>query len=542
MAGAALQEKKINLEEKKKIVASIFGKYVSEGEALNLAEQCREKANIENTSEITLDELIEFNSATERTLSSYIGAPAANVAVSEEKLISEEETEHLSALYAQKAAELKLTPKELHEKIDYYAEKEELLKKQSAELEKIVKERTKNLEEKNKELENSKKAMLNLLEDFKEAQEKERLAHESVALQKERAESILNYLQSIAEAVFATDVSENIVFINRTAKSLLPKETRDQVELQKAQDTFQFVEEEGNKKKPVYPVMSSLEHSSSFKFPKNSYLRTGQKDIPIDGICSPFAKGGKNLGAICVFQDITERHNLEKEKDDFLSIAAHQLRTPLSGIRWMIESLLEGDDGELPTEAQKTLDQIYENNQRLIVLINDLLDVSKINMGKSKEDPISVNICEKLKDAAESMAGLAKERHVSISYEKICALNPIVEIGPRHFFQVLQNLISNAVKYTPKEGSVKVSVDFKENKVTISVSDTGIGIPKDEQDKIFKKFFRASNAALKETEGSGLGLSVVKSYIEEAGGRIWFESRERKGTTFFVELPVAKAS
>jgi len=140
------------------------------------------------------------------------------------------------------------------------------------------------------------------------------------------------------------------------------------------------------------------------------------------------------------------------------------------------------------------------------------------------------------------MAGLAKERHVSISYEKICALNPIVEIGPRHFFQVLQNLISNAVKYTPKEGSVKVSVDFKENKVTISVSDTGIGIPKDEQDKIFKKFFRASNAALKETEGSGLGLSVVKSYIEEAGGRIWFESRERKGTTFFVELPVAKAS
>jgi len=131
---------------------------------------------------------------------------------------------------------MKLTPKELHEKIDYYAEKEELLKKQSAELEKIVKERTKNLEEKNKELENSKKAMLNLLEDFKEAQEKERLAHESVALQKERAESILNYLQSIAEAVFATDVSENIVFINRTAKSLLPKETRDQVELQKAQD------------------------------------------------------------------------------------------------------------------------------------------------------------------------------------------------------------------------------------------------------------------------------------------------------------------
>ena len=397
----------------------------------------------------------------------------------------------------------------------------------------------KETEKKNRELEDSKRAVLNLLNDFKKAQKRERLAHEAVTLQKERAESILNYLQSIAEAVFATDISGNIVFINRTAKSLLPEEERNHVELEKANEVFRFVEGEGKKKKPVYPVVLALERSDTFRFPKSSYFRTRQKDIPVDGICSPFAREGKNLGAICVFQDITERHNLEKEKDDFLSIAAHQLRTPLSGIRWMVESLIEGDDGELPAEAKATLDQIYENNQRLIILVNDLLDVSRINMGKSKEEPVSINICKMLKDAVESLAGLAKERNVSVSFEKICALNPEVRFGPRHLFQTLENLISNAIKYTPERGRVRIWADFKEDKVIIGISDTGIGIPKNEQDKIFKKFFRASNAALVETEGSGLGLNVVKSFVEEAGGRIWFESEEKKGTTFFVELPAA---
>jgi signal transduction histidine kinase len=251
-------------------------------------------------------------------------------------------------------------------------------------------------------------------------------------------------------------------------------------------------------------------------------------------------KDGKILGVVSVFQDITERYNLEKEKDDFISIAAHQLRTPLSGIRWMIESLLEGDDGELTEEAKKSLEQMYENNQRLVILVNDLLDVSRINMGKSKEEPMLVNVSKTLEEAIEGLKGLAEERGVMISHEKVFALDPKIKIAPRQFFQALENLISNAIKYTPRDGNVKITADFKKDKVIITVSDSGIGIPKNDQENIFRKFFRASNAVLKETEGSGLGLNVVKSFLEGAGGRIWFESQEGKGTTFFIELPTSK--
>jgi signal transduction histidine kinase len=175
-------------------------------------------------------------------------------------------------------------------------------------------------------------------------------------------------------------------------------------------------------------------------------------------------------------------------------------------------------------------------------LVNDLLDVSRINMGKSREEPALINVCKVLKEAIDSLSGLAMDRGVKIFYEKACSLNPDVKMGPKHFFHAVENLVSNAIKYTSRGGTVKISIDHKEERVIISVADDGIGIPQKDQSKIFSKFFRAGNAVLKETEGSGLGLNVVKSFIEEAGGKIWFESEEGKGSTFFIELPAIRQS
>ncbi|MFA7319033.1 MAG: ATP-binding protein [Parcubacteria group bacterium] len=396
-------------------------------------------------------------------------------------------------------------------------------------------------EKKNENLENSKKAMLNILEDFEESKkllEKEKTMY---AAERDRSEGILRYLHSIGEGVIATDVNGVITFVNLTAARMIARAEGSPLIGKKYLKEFVFSSGRGSSKKTLDPVAEALKISSVFPLPPYCYLATSVGNIPISGSFAPIIKNEKPLGVVSVFQDITERYNLEKEKDDFLSITAHQLRTPLTGIRWTLESLIDGDAGKLPSEATEMLDQIFKNNQRLVTLVNDLLDVSRINMGKSKEELETVDVSNLIVESIKTLEGLAKEKKVKVIFEKKCKEDPQIRIGPKHFFQAMENLISNAIKYTPVGGEAHLSVSMKKQKIIIVVADNGIGIPEKEQKNIFRKFFRASNAVLKETEGSGLGLNVVKSFVEEGGGRIWFESKEGNGTTFFIEFPVAHA-
>jgi signal transduction histidine kinase len=406
------------------------------------------------------------------------------------------------------------------------------IKKSRDEVDQKVFEQTKLISAKSDDLVDKQKAILNVLEDM----ENEKNRYEA---ERDRNEGILRYLHSIGEGIVATDTQEKIIFVNLTAAKLVLRTEGSPLFGRKYSDEFSFILGKGSLAKKIDPVAMVLKRPFIYILPPNCYLFVENKSIPVSGSFAPIIKEGKILGVVGVFQDITERHNIEKEKDEFLSIAAHQLRTPLTGIRWTIESLLDGDAGKMSKEAKIMLAQIFDNNQRLITLVNDLLDVSRINMGKAKEELVSVNICNVLQEAITALSGFAKERKVEISYEKVCAINPFVKTGPKHIFQALENILSNAIKYTAIGGIVKTEADYKKDKVIISISDDGIGIPKKDQDRIFSKFFRASNAVLKETEGSGLGLSVVKSFIEESGGKIWFESEEGKGTTFFIELPMA---
>jgi signal transduction histidine kinase len=421
-----------------------------------------------------------------------------------------------------------------------YLSLEEKIREKTAELTKILNDTV----TKNRTLESSKKAMFNILEDFDEG--KKEIAQKNTMLQsaltslkveRDRGEGILRYLHSIGEGVMATDTDGVLTFINLAAAKMSSHRKESPLIGKKYLDEFPFFIGSGSDAKLIDPAAEAIKSMSVYVLPRECYLSVHFLKIYVSGSFSPIIKDGKVLGVVSVFQDITERHIIDKEKDDFLSVAAHQLRTPLAGIRWEIEMLLEGDAGELPAEAKELLDQIFENNQRLVVLVNDLLDVSRINMGKSKEDVSLVDVCGVMSESIKSLDGLAKERKINISFEKECVGLPRVKMGPKHLFNAIENLISNAIKYTPSGGNVTVKAELKGEKVLISVTDTGIGIPEKDQEKIFKKFFRASNAALKETEGSGLGLNVVKSFIEEASGKIWFESQEGKGTTFIIELP-----
>lgn len=362
-------------------------------------------------------------------------------------------------------------------------------------------------------------------------------ANIEIAHEKERAESILRFLRSIGEGVFATDKDGKIIFMNEAAE-LFSGKSFSAIEGSFSKDVFMFVRKKQTGIESLALVDRVLREKKMVTIPTKTFITRDDKETPISGTCS-FIRDEQQeiIGTITVFQDITKKHELDQMKDSFLSVAAHQLRTPLGSMRWSMELLLNGDLGKLPKIATEAVQQIYDNSQRMIMLVNDLLNVERMDQNKGREEKKSMDIGAILEEVVKTMHSEGERRGLTISFKKSKPSFPAIMVPPKHFYEALENLISNSIKYNRKNGSVKITLTDEPGGLLITVKDTGIGIPKDAQSKIFSKFFRAENAVLKETEGSGLGLSVVKSYLEESGASIRFESEENVGTTFFVQLP-----
>ncbi len=362
-------------------------------------------------------------------------------------------------------------------------------------------------------------------------------ANARIEAEKERAESILGFLKSIGEGVFATDLEGKVIFMNEAAE-LLTGTTFAEAEHKLSKEVFRFVEETGAEGHPFYLVDNVLGKRRAKNLSSKVFIIRGEKKIPVSGTCSLIRDAQDQIiGAIAVFQDITKKHELDQMKDSFLSVAAHQLRTPLGSMRWSMELLLNGDLGELPPDAKEAVTQLYDNSQRMVMLVNDLLDVSRIDQNKGKEEKKTVDVISVIRDAVASLAAEAEKRSVTVHLSVPEASVPGIMAPPKRLYEAFENLISNGIKYNRKDGRLDIAVTQDDKGIEVMIKDTGIGIPKDDQSKIFSKFFRASNAVLKETEGSGLGLSVVKSYLEEADARIFFESVEEVGTTFMIRFP-----
>ncbi|HCQ30886.1 TPA: hypothetical protein DIU27_00690 [Candidatus Collierbacteria bacterium] len=246
---------------------------------------------------------------------------------------------------------------------------------------------------------------------------------------------------------------------------------------------------------------------------------------------------GELLFFVGIERDISRMKAVERMKTEFISLASHQLRTPLSAAKWFGEMLIDGDAGKLTKMQEKYVLKINESNEREIQLVNALLNVSRIESGKIIVSAKPTN----LRKLVEVIMGDMK---VNITGEnKILQYTidknvPEVVVDASLIKHVYLNLITNALKYTNEGGKIVVKVYVKGNNVITEVKDNGIGIPKEEQKRIADKFFRGSNALKKETEGSGLGLYLAKTIVESSGGRIWFESIEGKGTTFKFSLPI----
>lgn len=232
--------------------------------------------------------------------------------------------------------------------------------------------------------------------------------------------------------------------------------------------------------------------------------------------------------------------DLDRQKDELLSIVSHQLATPVSSIKWYLEMLIDGDLGKVSKEQKEHMQSMSQIALNLSDLVSMILDVSRIQLGRMRVEKQELDLSDFFKEILEIIEPKAIEKKVEL-IKKLPKKLPKAMLDRRYTHMTIENLLSNAIKYTPEGGKVSFDVEIQGNTLSCTVKDTGVGIPKSEQDKIFGRMFRASNVR-NEIDGNGFGLYVAKGAVEAQGGKIWFESTEGKGTTFFVELPLKDKS
>jgi signal transduction histidine kinase/DNA-binding response OmpR family regulator len=241
-----------------------------------------------------------------------------------------------------------------------------------------------------------------------------------------------------------------------------------------------------------------------------------------------------------VVRDITERKAADRLKDEFISTVSHELRTPLTAIQGALGLVVEGSAGELPTDAQKLLGIAYNNGDRLVRLINDILDIQKIESGKMALADERLRVRHVLRQAIEANQAYADQYDVSIRMDDP-ADDPWICADTDRIMQVMANLLSNAAKFSPKGGRVVIGAMRRNGMARISVTDQGMGIPTDARETLFDKFTQVDARLTRDRGGTGLGLSICKAIVERMGGAIDYESEVGEGTTFYVDLPEWRA-
>lgn len=266
-------------------------------------------------------------------------------------------------------------------------------------------------------------------------------------------------------------------------------------------------------------------------------IRKNGEEYDAKAIISPIMDGEDLLGFIGTEEDITQEKEVDQMKTEFISITAHQLKTPLTSMRWSLEMLEDTSFGELSKEQLEMLSSAKNSNRRLVLLVDTLLNISRIESGRLAINPEPTDI----KDLIESVvAGMTDKINNAEHTVKIDVNDTIksISIDPQMTRELIKNLLTNAVKYTPNGGEIMVSVRNEDGVIMFEVKDSGIGIPKNEQHRIFQRFYRGSNIE-NGVDGTGLGLYFIKLIADTSGGKIWFETTENQGTSFFFSIPEA---
>lgn len=233
-------------------------------------------------------------------------------------------------------------------------------------------------------------------------------------------------------------------------------------------------------------------------------------------------------------------HLLDEAKDDFISMASHQLRTPLTSVKGYISMVLDGDMGKITDDQRKVLEEAFASSQRMVYLISDFLNVSRLQTGKFELERSRTNLAEILTDEIDQLQAMASGRQITIEYTSPSHF-PVINIDQDKFRQVMMNFIDNAIYYSNSNTTITVQLYTEAEDVIFKVIDQGIGVPSDERHKLFTKFYRATNARKQRPDGTGIGLFMAQKVIVAHGGSVIFESKEGKGSTFGFRLPMKLA-
>jgi PAS domain S-box-containing protein len=343
---------------------------------------------------------------------------------------------------------------------------------------------------------------------------------------------------SIGEGLVVVNEYGNVINVNSVAEKILgyKKEELQDVWFPKAlpavDDKDVVIEP---KDRPLVRALETGKPVSS----RMRYVNKNGEHLPVFMTATPFIVNGKPSGGVVVFRDYSHETKIEQAKDEFISIVSHQLRTPLTAIRLFTEMILGNQVGTLKPAQRDYLTKVEQSTLRMIALVGNILNVSRLELGRLKVEPEPTQLEELIKGRIDEATALAKAKKVALDFKAPSKPLPMVKLDQSLIGEVIHNLLTNAIRYSPADtGKVEVSVSKESNGYIIKVSDNGIGIPKEAQSKMFTRFFRADNAIKVEGEGTGLGLYLIKMVIETVDGKVWFESKENKGTTFYVRIPL----
>jgi two-component system phosphate regulon sensor histidine kinase PhoR len=340
-------------------------------------------------------------------------------------------------------------------------------------------------------------------------------------------------LQSIGEGVFAVDSRGCLIQFNRRAEDLTGIEARQAIS-RPYREVLRFEK---------LPMANFVERAMQLRREVHiggeaALVRPDGTQVAVSILASPIMEDDSVKGCIVTLRDAREQRALDQMKTEFISLASHQLRTPLTGLRWYASTLAEGQAGGLNPQQQGLMKEIEACIDQMVGLVDDLLDVSRLDQGILALSLAPLSLAEIAADVAKKLESKASEFRVSVVVDDSLASAPSVLGDKRLLTEVFTNLVDNAIKYTPKNGKVKVAAYQEGPDVVVSVTDTGVGISSADAEKLFKKFSRIENPLSNRERGTGLGLYFAKGVVEMHRGRIWVRSIEGKGSTFFVGLPI----
>ena len=355
-------------------------------------------------------------------------------------------------------------------------------------------------------------------------------------------------INTIDDGVLAISKDGNIELINPSAQQIIGWDQGDALGLN-WKSVLKLVTSDGKDVEDLEnPIAQSLSKNQPTHNDKLFLLTSSEKRILVSIVSSPVGTDGE--GIIVVFRDITKEKAEEREQAEFISTASHEMRTPVASIEGYLGLALNPATAHIDEKARDFITKAHESAQHLGRLFQDLLDISKVEDGRMKNNPKIINVNEFLKDIFDGLATKADEKQLNyifmpdiIDEGKEKSLQPIfyANIDPDHFREVVSNLIENAIKYTPS-GEVVVNVTGDDKQISVSVKDSGIGIPAEDIPHLFQKFYRVDNSDTREIGGTGLGLYLSRRLAEAMSGNLRVESKYKGGSTFYLEIPRMNSS